>query len=219
MKQALIILMLASPCFAGPSVTLLGGGTFPMSKIEIEGGGKDDIGKSGVAAGIQLMVPVHERISVGFDFLNHNFGEKTSDVLLPPTRATYQLDSRTFLAAGRLDFPHEKIRPFIFLGLGFHSSSMEADLEPTAGLAWSDTGTTEKRRIIDDSGTAFASALALGADFSVSSAAYIGFEARYSYFGKTTFHTRSISATSSTVGEIEGDTSSIDLLARLSFRF
>jgi hypothetical protein len=216
----LIVLILATPCFAGPTVTVLGGGSFPTSNIKIEGGGEERIGDAGGAAGIQLMVPVDDLISVGVDFLSNNFGEKTSDALLPPFHADYKFHSNVFLVGARLAMPDkEKFRAFVFGGLGLHNTSAWADLSPTTGFVWADTGTTEKRRIFDGSATGFAGALSVGFDYSVSSIISIGTEARYQYLAQTNFTTNSISSVVSTVGEIKGDSSAFALLLRLSMRF
>jgi len=220
MKNGLLLLFLAGPCFAGPTVTLLGGGAFPLSDIKIEGTGSERIGEAGGAGGIQVLVPINDRIGVGLDYLANNFGEKTSDALLPPFHADYKFHSNVVLVGARLSMSDkEKFRPFIFGGMGFHSTSLWADLNPTTGFVWSDTHTTEKRRIVDSSSTGFAAAFAGGFDYSVSSVVSIGAEARYEYLAQTNFTTKSISAVTSTVGEIKGDSSALAILARLSLHF
>jgi opacity protein-like surface antigen len=218
-KKFIALLFLAGPCFGAVNVSLLGGGAFPLSDLEIEGGGSEKIGESGGAIGVQLMVPIDEQISVGFDFLNQAFGEKKSDSLIPTARTTYQFSSRTFLAGVRYTMKKEKWHPFLFGGLGVGYLSGTADLEPAAGYIWSDTGTAEKRKILDDSGAAAAVALAFGADYAVTPRFSFGAEGRFSYIGKTTFTTRSISTTTSTVGEIKGNSSSFALLARGTLHF
>jgi opacity protein-like surface antigen len=217
MKRSLILLLMASPCFAGPSVTILGGGAFPLSDIEIEGAGSDKIGSSGGAFGVQVMVPVTDQLSVGGDFLASDLGAKTSDALITGLHSDYHLHANTFLVGAKLASKRDKIEPFLFGGLGIHSTSMVADLSPMPGLAWADTGTTEARRVIDDSATGFAMALALGLDYYVTPSLSLGAEARYEYLAKTDFETVPISGAGTAT--IQGNTSAIALLIRAAVHF
>lgn len=219
MKRTIaLLLLLSTPCFAKVDISIMGGGAFPTGEVKA-GDNKDDMGKAGGAAGLQVMVPVTDQFSVGIDILNHTFGEKTSDTVLPGTRATYKFNAASFLLGGRLQLPKDKLRPYIFAGMGLGQSSGWADIQPNPGLIWTDTGTAEKRRILDDSGTAFAAAGAIGLDCFLNDLFSLGIESRYTYIGKTTYTTNSISRVVSTVDKVEADPSVFSLLVRASLHF
>jgi opacity protein-like surface antigen len=183
----------------------------------VDGAGSDRIGSNGGAVGVQVMFPVTENVSVGGDFLASDLGSKTSDALITGLHTDYHVHAKTFLACAKLASKRDKIEPFLFGGLGLHSSSMLADISPMSGLAWSDTGTTETRRVIDDSTMGFAAAMALGLDYYMSDKLSLGAEARYEYLAKTDFTSSNIAGAGTAT--ISSNTSAIALLVRASIHF
>jgi len=223
MKKVMLLLLLAGPCFAKVNVSILAGGAFPTGKLEVSGAGDDDTGGGGGAVGGQIMVPIDQTWSAGFDVLANDLGKRSTGKLLAPAPGTteYQVRTLTLLAGARAQSKAmiADLQPYLFGGVGLHRTNTWADVSPNAGFVWADTGTTEKRRALDDTKTGFAAAVAIGADAKISPSVSLGLEGRYSYLAKSTFQSRSISAFLPAGTDVKIDPSSFDVLARLTLHF
>jgi len=226
MKKLMAMMMLCVPCYAGPTLTILGGGNFPASNIDV-GGRSVPAGDPGLAGGAQIMFPVSESVSAGFDYLYNDFGEKSDPAFfqvtpgVPAAGIDYHLHSQVFLAGLRLSPPigEEKARLFFFGGLGFHRTSATGDATLQPGYFWTDTGTSETRQIVNDSSVNFAAAAGLGIEREITDLVSIGIEGRYQFMKSAKFQTVPVSTVIPLTTTIEGNVSDVALLARVSYRF
>lgn len=108
-----------------------------------------------------------ELVSLGLDVDLLKPKQKAVDDLAPNTLGSRQLASSSILGVVRVGPLEGQLRPYGLLGFGIHFTSVRLDAEPATGKTWADTGTAEKRTLMDADGRGLAVKIQAGADYAV----------------------------------------------------
>jgi len=115
-----------------------------------------------------------------------NSGDDISQAFAPNANSTISLKTTTIMALGRIDLaPSPKLTPYLLLGVGWIRHSLNVTATPLT--AWSDTGTTEPRVLVEDSKSTLGYAAGLGLDLALTDRLFIGIEAKYQGSVKRSF--------------------------------
>ena len=114
---------------------------------------------SGSAYGVRYLHSTTPFLAWGVDadFLRPK--DKTTDSLISNMRATTSVDSAALFGVARVGPTEEVLRPYFLLGLGIHFTSIRLEAQPKDGFAWVDTGTGERRKLIESGGRGAASTI------------------------------------------------------------
>jgi opacity protein-like surface antigen len=227
--SAFILLSMTSLSFGewqagSQALTLLAGGGFSGSEYDQDVTGdpnkREKVADPGAAIGAQYLYFAKSEPTLGFgvEILKSALQEHASSDLLKDYNTWTRFQPTTFLALAKLAFGQGRINPYLFGGLGFHRTTFFWDLQPT-DTVWPDTGTQERRRIIDDTGTGFAGAAGMGVDIFLTRSFFVGAEARGTYLGKAGYSTTAQAADVGLTGEARGDFLTFNLLGRIGLRF
>src|SRR6185312_2557120 len=116
------------------------------------GSGTGSTSASGVSYGVDYIhaMGINVGLGLGLDYLKP--ADKSSDGLIANAHASTSIDSASFLGLLRVGSTEDSFQPNLILGLGVHYTSIRVDAAPAAGFGWKDTGTNEKRSLIDGAG-------------------------------------------------------------------
>ncbi len=89
-------------------------------------------------------------LAVGFDISHADFDNHDSSQLLANRFTRSSAKNTTGLAIVRLSYPKGHFRPYVQGGVGVHHTSLLLEGVPINASSWSDTSTTETRRLFDD---------------------------------------------------------------------
>ena len=117
----------------------------------------------GSVYGLRFLHTRAECVSLGFDVDLMKPADKKSDSA--EARTTRAIDSSSVLGVIRLGVVEGDLRPFFLLGMGVHFTNVRIEATPKPGFQWIDTGTTEKRTLMDADGRALAIKIQGGADY------------------------------------------------------
>src|SRR5438552_3130223 len=199
----------------------LGVGT-PLSEIDLTnvGGGKSKAGAPGFSGGFQYLNHVTPALGLGADFNLSNTGEAKSASLVPGGNSSVNLKSAVLLLMVRRNLNAAgPTAPYLFAGLGFHSTTLQLKTAPAAGFGWADTGTTEQRDVINDTQSGVALALGGGVDFYLSKVLFLGLEGRYQLLGNATYSATPNTTLLTGVTGVKGSFGMVNFLARLGYKF
>lgn len=163
----------------------------PLSDLDFHplGGGSASNGDVGAGLGLQYLRYVKPQWAFGADFQWLDRSETDSFGLLNNAHAHVSGDSVVFMGIVKYDMlTHGDARPYVIAGAGIHSTNETIDAQPNPGFVWSDTGTDEHRRLVDDSNSGPAGTIRLGVDFYVVEPSIISFEAGWTALGGATYH-------------------------------
>lgn len=120
---------------------------------------------SGVSYGVDYLhsLGINVGVGLGLDYIKP--ADKTTDKLIAGANASTSIDSASFLGLLRVGSTEDAFQPNVLLGLGVHYTSMRIDAAPAPGFFWKDTGTTEKRSLVDGAGWGPAIKFQMGADY------------------------------------------------------
>ncbi|MBI2789536.1 MAG: hypothetical protein HYX59_12720 [Elusimicrobia bacterium] len=169
----------------------------PLSHVDFHavGGGHANEGDLGPLLSVRYLRSATSRLAAGLDLEYLHRPATVSPGLLPLADSSVSGDNLLMLAVARWHLiDHGSVRPYLLGGAGASRSWTRIESAPIRGFAWTDTGTDEARRLVDDSVWAFAAAARLGVDFDWEFAdpAVIGLEA-----GWTALESRTYGATRS----------------------
>lgn len=197
----------------------------PVSDLDFSdtlGGGKGSNGDIGFLIGLQYLMPVNSRLSIGPDFEFSGRGSSDSSGLLDGT--TSRVSGKTFSAQMVAKYAltdHGGARPYISAGVGAHRTSTKVDSTPLDTFAWDNTplpDSFETRRLVDDTAWGLASSFHFGVDIPFSETDVFGFEVGWTglFGGKSdaTFLGREQG-----LGRVGGELHNISLAARWGWRF
>lgn len=191
-------------------------GTIDFSQIR--GGGSDRIGALGAEMDFRAIYMTSPYLGFGFGTALMIPGDENSTALIPNTSTDLSGGSAIFEGLFHwIINPNDPARVHVTGGLGFHVSSLTADSTPLPGFHWSDTGSFETRRLIDDSDAGFAGSLHAGVDFPINPALTIG--------GETGFYWTDYSYKPTSTGQymglsgVSGNNRFWTLSGRLTWRF
>jgi hypothetical protein len=151
----------------------------PLSRLDAAstGGQSAKNGGSGLRLGVGYLYELSPRLSAGMDFHYFHRGARDDFGLIPAGHARISGDTVAPLMVLKFTpADHGPIRPYILAGLGLNHTSTVVDATPLEGYSWSDTGTVETRRLIDDGQWGLASRAAVGVDFQSEEPGILSFE-------------------------------------------
>jgi hypothetical protein len=153
--------------------------TAPLNDVDFRsiGGGDANNGDVGGHVGLRYLYRISEPVDLGVDFDYHHRGYTSSFGLLPSAEASVGGDTLLFMGLARwMPRRDRRVRPYLLGGGGLHQTSTIIDAVPQVGFAWSDTGTAEVRRLVDDSAWGMAMTGRAGVEMDVSDPAVFSFE-------------------------------------------
>ena len=112
-----------------------------------------------------------------------------SDHLLSGDRLRLHERATVAMPILKLTFPTGHLRPYIFGGIGAARTSGFASAQPLSGVTWTDTGTTERRTLVDDHAWQAAASAGVGLDFYFTEHVFMGLEARETALGRHRYRT------------------------------
>jgi opacity protein-like surface antigen len=207
---------------ANHTLTLNGGVSFPLSKIDFsdQGGGSAKIGSTGFSVGVQYLYNIFPRLGFGVEINEYGYGAMESQSLIPLTDTTINYKSLVWLGIVKYSFRTEgKMLPYGLFGVGVHNSSMKITTKPQPGYAWADTGTPESRTLVDDSSANLAVAVGIGFDIPINDRFFTGFETRYQYCASTTYGVPMNMARLTGLSEIHGAVAMVNLTGKVGMKF
>jgi opacity protein-like surface antigen len=222
----LSVLLAVPPAFAdftegSQELWLKAGVAVPSKGLEVEPGGRDaKIGGPGLSLGGEYFFHVIPQLALGLDVSYFKLGEKTSGTFVSNTDTAANAKTTMLLGMAKYSYATNGsvFFPYISGGLGLHVSTLKLEGSPTGGATWLDTGTAERRELMNDTRSSVALALGLGTDVSMSPRTLIGLEARYTYLGSVDYSpTRS--GRISGLSKVSGGEHIIHLLAKAGLQF
>lgn len=118
---------------------------------------------------------------LGVDYLKPS--DSSSDNLLANAHASASVDSASVLGVVRCGSTENDFQPNVLFGLGVHVTSIKLEAAPHPGFGWIDTGTTEKRTLIDSTGLGPAIKFQGGADYALNENFLAGAYLALNYLG------------------------------------
>src|SRR6185312_410625 len=198
-------------------IQFLLGAVKPTNNVSIQG--SDSLGTSGLAVGGRyLRETTVTGLQVGGEIMSLNPGSAASDTLITNTNSTVQVKSLAFMADAKLAKTDGTVRPWVLVGLGFHSTNMDIESAPKAGFVWTDTGTRETRTVVDSTKTGVAATLQGGLDFPVNDQFLIGAGIAWYALGSTTYDATPVARQFGLTG-ISGGISDVAFLVSANYRF
>jgi len=172
---------------------------------------------------LQYLYFTHPRVAFGgsFDYFHRGGADRdgpfSSVSSTQLTELTTSGDSVVFQGVARYTFTDSgNVRPYVRGGLGFHHTWEKVDARPFSGFAWSDTGTDERRRVIDGSSTGLAGSAAVGLDFNYWGPESLGLELGWMGLSGATYGTTDFGS-SLGLGSVSGPIHVFTFLARFSW--
>ncbi len=142
--------------------------TFHVGLLSLNAGKAVPGGSAGGSSyGFRILRDQGECVSVGLDIDLLKPKEKSISNLAPNTTTTRRISSSSILGVVRVGALEGDLRPYGLIGFGLHFTNIRLDSSPKAGSSWADTGTTEKRTLMDADGRAMAFKIQAGADYAV----------------------------------------------------
>jgi opacity protein-like surface antigen len=118
-------------------------------------------------------------LAFGVDISHAGFDDHDSTLLLPHVVTASSAQDTAGLAVARLAFPIGRVRPYVQAGVGLHQTSLTLKGVPFNGFGWTDTNTSEERRIYDDGHVGPALSGAVGLHVYLTEQFFIGAEYRF----------------------------------------
>lgn len=141
--------------------------TFHAGLMTLNAKGVPGGSASGSSYGFRFLRDEGEFVSLGLDVDLLKPKGKTIENLAPNISTTRQLESSAVLGVVRVGALEGELRPYGLLGFGIHFTSIRLEAAPKSGKTWADTGTTERRTLMDSDGRALAIKIQAGADYAV----------------------------------------------------
>ncbi|MDO8757032.1 MAG: hypothetical protein Q7J64_03375 [Elusimicrobiota bacterium] len=140
---------------------------------------------SGSVYGVRYLHSRTEQIEVGvdFDFMRLQSKDKDADTYLAST----SIDSASILGVVRIGPTEGTLRPNCLMGLGVHFTSVKFQGEPKTNFVWRDTGTAEKRTLVDSGAKGAAIKIQVGADYALTDNVLIGAFLGGNYLGSAKY--------------------------------
>jgi opacity protein-like surface antigen len=165
------------------SFQLYGGGASISGRYDRPGVDRDerDYADGGGLIGGEFLYYVQDAPTVAFgvDISHAGFGNHDSALLLPHLFTASSAQSTSGLVVARLGFPLGRVRPYLQGGVGLHQTSLTLKGVPFDGFAWTDTNTSEERRMYDNGHVGPALGGAVGLHVYLTEQFFIGAEYRF----------------------------------------
>lgn len=124
-------------------------------------------------------------LGLGLDYIKPS--DTTTEKLVAHGRASTSIDSASILGVIRIGSTGEDFQPNVLFGLGVHVTSMRIDAAPLPGFGWADTGTSEKRTLVDGAGLGPAIKFQGGADYALTDSFIAGAYLAINYLGTASY--------------------------------
>jgi hypothetical protein len=176
---ALVVLAFLSPAASAEAPNEI---TFYAGKtaLSVKAGGLK-VSAPGSSYGLRYLREANPVVEYGVDA---DFTHATpKDASAAEFSETFQADSTSLLGVVKIGAKDENVQPSLLLGLGAHMTSIRLDAQPKPGFIWTDTGTAEKRTVIDSSGTGWAVKIQAGADYALTDNFLAGGFLAWNYIG------------------------------------
>ncbi len=191
LSTVIVLLAVAASAFAdtgrgSQTLALFGGLGFSSSKFDMaETGGDELVADGGGTWGGQYVYFFKDKpvMGIGIDAFGTNLDDRKTLSLVRGAEASSYLHTRVFLAILKVAFPTGRLRPYIFGGLGAHRTHTFLSATPYGSFTWSDTGTTERRVLIDENKTSLAVGYGIGLDAFITEHFFLGAEYRGTFLG------------------------------------
>jgi hypothetical protein len=150
-----------------------------LSRVDASsaGGGRSHNGNSGILFGGQYLALSSPQTAWGLHA--EYLGRTSNDDIgfIPSTLSSISGDTLLLLGVVKYTLTRRgAARPYFLLGAGADYTTTLIDARPLSGFVWSDTGTDEARRLVDDDRWGFASTARLGIDFNMMEPSVLGLE-------------------------------------------
>lgn len=163
----------------------------PLNDVSLSGTSGGDSASDGIAGplfGVQYLYHPVPRLGWGLEFHYYDRSGTDSPDLLPSSDSHVFGDTLLLLGVMKCSLTDRgPVRPYVLLGLGGHRTTTTIDSHPSPGYAWSDTQTTETRRVVDDSALGLAASARLGLDFGFAGPFTFGVEAGWTGLTSATY--------------------------------
>ncbi len=171
-------------------LAIFGGGGYTTSKFDLGNtGGRERVADGGGTWGGQWIYffKDHPVVGLGIDGSHTRLDDHETLDLVFGANSTSHMRSTVIMAVAKLAYPTGHVRPYIFGGLGGHRSSVYLAAQPYGGAAWSDTHTTERRVLLDESKSSLAVGYGFGFDVFFTDEVFLGLEYRGTFLGHDRF--------------------------------
>jgi opacity protein-like surface antigen len=183
-KLLILLVLLAGTARAdftagSQTISVFGGFGGSNTNFDYQPGNRESVTGSGSAFGAQYFYYLRgtPSIALGIDVASSLNGNGRSDDLLTGLNSTERLKSVVEMIMARLSYPHGKIRPYIFSGVGVHDSVLQLSAQPQAGVTWPGGG-AESRMLVDERKTSAALGYGIGLDIFPTESLFFGLELR-----------------------------------------
>jgi len=157
-------------------------------------------------------------VAVGVDALGSPNGTFHSDELIGGVNTEARMKSTVVMAVAKLAFPRGTFRPYLFAGLGGHSSSLFLSGQPQAGVAWANGG-SDTRVLVDEHKTSVAIGYGIGLDAFLNENFFLGLELRGTQLGGLRTRPTAAATAAGFTMEDKGPVEQGNILFRLGWKF
>lgn len=166
------------------TVAIFGGAAGSNTSYDFRGNDEKSVTGGGGGFGFQALhyTPNSLATAIGLDVAHSPNGTGRRDDMIHGFESDARLKSTTVLFMGKLIFPKGKLRPYLFSGIGVHSSSLFLSAHPLSGRTWSDGG-TDTRVLVDERKTSLALGYGIGIDIFPVENIFFGLELRGVWLG------------------------------------
>jgi hypothetical protein len=185
--------------------------TFHAGLLSLNAGKAAPGGSAGGSSyGFRFLHDEGDCVSLGMDVDLLKPKEKSISNLVPNSSATRSIASSSILGVARIGPIEGDLRPYFLIGFGIHFTNIRLEASPSAGSTWPDTGTSERRTLMDADGRAMAIKIQAGADYAVTDNFLAGGFLAYKNMGGATYD-------STTAGKALGLASSAGSMTAITF--
>ncbi|HXT00115.1 MAG TPA: hypothetical protein VN915_05535 [Elusimicrobiota bacterium] len=142
---------------------------------------------SGAAYGVDYIHQAGINVGLGLSLDYLKPADKTSGSLIKNAQASTSIDSASFLGVIRVGSTEDAFQPNVVFGLGVHYTSLKVDAAPQTGFGWKDTGTNERRTLVDGAGWGPAIKFQGGADYALTDNFIAGAFLAINYLGTASY--------------------------------
>ncbi len=168
------------------------------------------VADAGGAVGGQYFFYPAAPLGLGLDLNYSALREHSATDVFSDANANSKFRPTTYLAMVKFSRPWGIVRPYLFGGLGGHTTNLSLSLTPLNGSA--------TKQIIDQTSSGFASAFGVGLDIFVAPAVFVGGEYRFTYLGSSTYRVTSVGS-SLGYSDAKTDLSLSSFFVRIGMRF
>lgn len=192
--------------------------TLHMGRLSFNTGRAGGGTSGGAAYGLRYLRSTTPFIAVGMDVDLLKPADKTTDKLIADVQASTWIDSASLLGVVRVGPTDGDLRPNMLLGLGLHLTSIRLEGTPKPGFVWSNTGTAEKRTLVNSGGRGVAIKIQAGADYALNDNLIGGAFLAFNHIGAAAYEATD-QGKSAGLRAIQGSMSAITFGVSLNGRF